>query len=84
MKLTLHANKRAQQRCIPPLVIEWLLSYGKRENSFGCNRITFDKRAKKLLSKEVGEQIVKSLSKYLSACIVVDNEDIVVTTMWLH
>ena len=85
MKYTSHAQNRIQQRCIPPLVIDWLLSYGKREKSFGSSRITFDKKARRDLSKDVGGQVVKQLSKYLNACIVVNHDrDELITAMWLH
>ena len=85
MRNTSHARSRMQQRCIPPLVIDWLLSYGKREKSFGSSRITFDKKARCDLTKDVGEQVVKQLNKYLNACIVVDETSgELITAMWLH
>jgi len=80
-----HAQVRAQQRCIPPLVIEWLLTYGHRQTSHGAEKIRFDKRAKRELASEVGTPIVKQMSRFLQASIVVDPvSDQLITVMWNH
>jgi hypothetical protein len=72
-----------QQRAVPPLVIEWLLSYGHRESSHGADRISFDKRSRRDLARDVGCQVVNRLSKYLAAQVVVDRDsDAVITVMW--
>jgi hypothetical protein len=83
--LTRHAAVRQQQRCIPPLVIDWLLTYGRRESSFGAVKVRFDRQARKELAREVGERVVSHLSKYLSAALVVDRDtDRILTVEWLH
>lgn len=83
--MTRHAAARQQQRCVPPLAIEWLLSYGRREKSFDAVRVSFDKRAKKDLARDVGSRAVSLMSKYLTAALVIDpaNEQII-TVEWLH
>ena len=85
MKQTAHAHVRAQQRCIPPLVMEWLLEYGARRSSFGAVRVSFDKRSKKELARDVGQPIVKQLGRFLNTSLVMDpgNEEII-TVMWNH
>ncbi len=83
--LTKHAAKRMQQRCIPPLVIEWLLDYGHRQPSFDAVRVSFDRQAKKEISRSVGPQVVSLLAKYFNSAIVVaPDTDEIITVEWLH
>ena len=85
MMKTYHAQTRAQQRCIPPLVMEWLLAYGRREQTFGAERISFDKRARRELARDVGTPGVKQMSRFLQTAIVVDPmSDQIITVMWKH
>ena len=80
IQLTDHAKHRMQQRCIPLAVIDWLLDFGEREKSGNCEIVYFNKKSKKLLAKELGKEIVKSLSKYLNAFAVVGKKNQIVTT----
>ncbi len=83
--LSKHASVRQQQRAIPPLVIDWLLSYGHRDSSYGAVRVRFDKRARRELARDVGKRAVSLMSKYLTAALVVDPEtDRIITVEWLH
>ncbi len=83
--LTRHAAVRQQQRRIPPLVIDWLLAYGRRDASVGAVKIRFDRRGRKELAREVGERVVSLMSKYLNAALVVDRDtDRIITVEWLH
>jgi hypothetical protein len=83
--MTRHARTRQQQRAIPPLIIEWLLMYGRRESSSGAVKVRFDKRAKRDLARDVGQLAVSTMSKFLRTAIVVDPEtDRVITVEWLH
>ena len=85
MTQTHHAQVRAQQRCIPPLVMEWLLAYGSRTTSYGAVRVSFDKRSRRELARDVGRPVVKQLGRFLNAAIVVDpTDDQVITVMWAH
>jgi hypothetical protein len=85
LNLTRHAAMRQQQRAIPPLVIEWLLAYGVRERSFEATRVSFDRRARKELARDVGTRTVSLMSKYLNTALVVDSAtDRVITVEWLH
>ena len=82
---TLHARKRAQQRCIPPLVAEWLLDYGTRRPSRGATRVTFDKRARCALSRDCGPALIGQIGRFLSAELIVDADtDRIITVMWQH
>lgn len=85
LHMTRHAAVRQQQRCIPPLVVDWLLSYGTREKSFAAVRVRFDRRARGELSRDVGKRAVSLMSKYLNAALVIDpSTDCIITMEWLH
>ncbi len=72
MTLTRHAQVRAQQRCIPPLIVDWLLAYGTRQSSHAAERVVFDKRARRALGRGVGPTVVKQMSRFMNTAIVVD------------
>lgn len=83
--LTWHAAVRQQQRCIPQLIIDWLLDFGHRERSFGAYKVSFDRRSRKALAREVGDRAVSMMSKYLNVALVVDRDtDTVITIEWLR
>ena len=85
MAYSKHASIRAQQRCIPPLIVEWLFEYGRRISSHGAVHLVFDKRSRKSIAKEVGTNILRQLSKYLNVEAVVDPEtDVVITVQWKY
>ena len=85
MQHSKHAQVRAQQRCIPPLVIDWLLAYGHRSPTRCAIQICFDKKAKRDLARDVGPPILKNLGKFLNTAVVVDGQtDRVITVMWRH
>ena len=82
---TRHARVRAQKRCIPPLVKEWLLAYGARRPSRGAVRVTFDRRARRELSRDVGPALIKQVARFLNVELIVDrNTDEIITSMWHH
>lgn len=72
MTLSKHAQVRAQQRCVPPLIVEWLLSYGSRSPSHAAERVVFDKRARRALGRDVGKVVVKQMGRFMNTSIVVD------------
>ncbi len=85
LPMTKHAAIRQQQRSIPPLVIDWLLSYGRREKSYDAIRVSFDKKTRRNLASDVGARAVSMMSKYLATALVVDPAtDRVITVEWLH
>ena len=85
MNYTKHADVRAQQRCIPPLIVDWLLDHGHRIPSQGAVRLVFDKRSRKAIAKEVGTTVIHQLSKYMNVEAVVDPvTDVVITVQWKH
>lgn len=77
MKMTLHAEVRAQQRGIPTLIREWLLDYGAVKTSHGAQVRYFDKVAKKRLQRDVGTAVVDRLGDLLNIYLVEGTDEIV-------
>jgi len=85
MKLSHHAKVRAQQRSVPPLVMEWLLAYGTRRPSHGAEVVAFDRRARRELERDMGAPIVRQLARYLNVRMVIDpSSEALITVMWTH
>jgi hypothetical protein len=61
-----HAAVRAQQRGIPPLIIEWLDEFGEEiYDGHGGVRRYFSKRSIRAMERALGRAIVRRLADYL-------------------
>jgi len=81
MTMTKHAAIRQQQRCIPPLIIDWLKEYGDQQHDHhGCIVRFFSKESKKQLKKIAGKSIVGLLGRYMNTYLVEAIDGAVVTT----
>lgn len=77
MKATAHATIRCQQRGIPPLVVDLLLQFGRREHDHaGTEIVYFDRRSRKHIESYAGGLISK-LSEHLNSYAVVADGAIV-------
>ncbi|MFS0756518.1 hypothetical protein ABC383_17725 [Noviherbaspirillum sp. 1P10PC] len=77
MKATSHAATRAQQRGIPPIVVDLLLQFGQREHDHaGAEILYFDRRSKKRVASYAGALFSK-LSEHLDSYAVVADGQIV-------
>lgn len=64
---TKHAEIRAQQRAIPPLVDQWLDDYGCEEyDGHGGIIIFFNKDSRKKMERDFGHRPVALFSQYLN------------------
>ena len=82
MNQTLHASRREQQRCIPPLIQELLADYGTRTyDSRGGVVCYFDRGSRKRLRKNLGGQVVKRLEPMLNSYLVLTSDEAQVITM---
>jgi hypothetical protein len=81
MTKTRHASHRMQQRGIPPLVVDWLLTFGHmRHDHRGAIVYYFDKHPRRNLERAVGRRVVAHLAQYLDAYAVsTTNGDNVIT-----
>ena len=71
-----------QQRGIPPLILTWLLQFGKpRYDHRGGVVYYFDKNARRTLEREVGSKVVSRLSDYLDSYAVSSTGDDTLVTV---
>jgi hypothetical protein len=78
MSLTRHCHARAQQRGVPPLIIDWLEQHGEEQfDHRGGTILHFSKRAIRRLEQAVGRQPVRKLSEYLDCYAVICNGKVV-------
>jgi UDP-N-acetylglucosamine transferase subunit ALG13 len=67
---TVHANVRCQQRGIPPIVVDMLLQFGRRDHDHaGAEIVYFDSSAKKKIEKYTGSLIGK-FNEHLDSYVV--------------
>jgi len=78
--LTNHARIRMQQRGIPDGAVDLLLDYG-RETRAGKGRriVSFDKRSRRRILRELGQEVLRRIERYSDAYAVVGTDDAVVT-----
>ena len=76
---TKHAEMRAQQRSIPPLIVDWLFRFGHLEHRGKREIYFFDKAAKKEIKKTIGSLPYKRLKDQLNAYAVVSMEGEIIT-----
>jgi len=70
--MTSHALERSQQRCIPPLIIQWLCHYGSRKRSRnGTTLCYFDRKSVRLIASDAGHIIVRRLSSLMNSYLVI-------------
>lgn len=80
IQTTKHAAVRQQQRGIPPLIMEWLASYGTASyDHHGAEILYFDKHSRKALAKDVGDEVVSRLGSLLDTYAVVSGDGTVIT-----
>ncbi|HYH23377.1 MAG TPA: hypothetical protein VD995_32580 [Azospirillum sp.] len=76
---THHATERAQQRAVPPLVVNWLFDYGRVLRRGGADVYFFDRRSRRRLEREVGGVALRRLADLLDAYAVVADDGHVIT-----
>jgi hypothetical protein len=77
-----HAERRMQQRGIPPLVVRWLIEFGQiRYDHRGGIVYYFDKRSRRNLEREFGTKVVARLSEFLNAYVVSSTHDETIITV---
>jgi hypothetical protein len=71
-----HAQVRAQQRGVPPLVMHWLLDYGEEafDGHGGVVRY-FSPRSVRQLERDVGHAALRRLAEYLRCYLVQTSDD---------
>lgn len=79
MNLTHHAHVRSQQRGIPPLIKQWLTTYGAElQTPGGCVKRYFDQDARRRLAADVGAKVVDRMGDLLNLYLV-ESGSVIVT-----
>lgn len=79
MTYTHHAQLRAQQRAIPPMLVDLLLQFGHREKSGdGTAKVFFDKDSRRKLRTYAGA-LASSIEQHLDVYVVVSSAQVVIT-----
>ena len=65
---SIHAKKRIQQRCIPPIVEQWLDEFGENQHdNHGAIKRYFSHKSIKRMKRILGSQFVQYNSKWFNA-----------------
>jgi len=79
LKLTRHAQTRLQQRCVPMMVIDLLLSYGVVERAgAGASTYYFDKPARRKVIAYAGS-LAAAITPFLNYYAVVAEDQRLIT-----
>lgn len=77
MTTSTHAQKRAQQRGVPPLIVDLLMQFGSRISAGdGAEICYFDRKAKRHIHEYAGG-LFGRLSEQLDAYAIVSGEKVV-------
>ena len=79
---TRHGKVRSQQRGIPPLVISWLMEFGRVTRHKGADVYYLDHCGRKRLRRHIGRRIYNRLVEFLDAYAVVSDDGEVITVGW--
>lgn len=83
MQQTKHAQIRAQQRAIPPLVDRLLDEFGEEHHDgHGCVKLFFNRRSVRRMERALGHQPVTLLNRYLNAYKVETTDGTTITKGW--
>lgn len=61
MTMTKHAQARAQQRAIPPFIVDLLLAFGAEAHHHGAEVLYFDKEARRRMRHHLGDRILQAI-----------------------
>jgi len=79
MAMTLHAQRRMQQRGIPPLIVDLLDEFGASERCVGAERLYFNKAARSRLSRAHGAGGTAVIDKWLGVYAVISDTGALIT-----
>lgn len=74
-----HGAVRAQQRGIPPIIVDWLIKYGHVTRRHGADIYYFNKHSRKELKSELGI-VYKRVESLLNVYAVISDDGVIVTT----
>lgn len=81
MNMTYHAATRSQQRCIPPLIVQWLDQFGEEQHDGNGAIIRFfSSSSRRAMEREFGSNPVKKMSEFLNIYKVENHDGTMITT----
>lgn len=79
---TAHAQRRSQQRGIPPLISHWLLDYGEEQfDGHGGIVRYFTPHSVRSLERDIGKTPVRRMAEFLRCYLVQSSTDGAVITI---
>ena len=87
MILTKHTEVRIQQRCIPKLVLNFLLQYGKVEHQHGGTDLVYFKSKDFTKARKHLESMLKEFDKMRDTYLVrskQEEDDVIITSGYLQ
>jgi hypothetical protein len=83
--ITVHAQRRLQQRGIPPLVLDLLEKYGSEMRCGGADRLFFDRAARRRLVADLGRaRGMAAVERYRNVYAIVGDNGSIVTVAHRH
>jgi hypothetical protein len=83
--LTRHAEERARDRAVPPIVLDWLFSYGQRAPAGdGAECLFFNKSSRRILQRELGGWAYTKLEPKFDAYAILASDGAIITTGYRH
>ena len=83
--MSIHSEKRTQQRGIPQLIFQWLDEYGERSHDHnGAVILYFSKKGRRRLEKEVGRQVINRMNEWLNSYAVLSLDGTLITIGHRH
>lgn len=79
LKLTRHAERRANQRGIRHDIIETMLDFGNSKINHGCEVIYMDQAARANLRNRIGRTEYAKIERQLDKILVLSDDGVVVT-----
>ncbi|MGD9598469.1 MAG: hypothetical protein AB7G76_12865 [Steroidobacteraceae bacterium] len=81
MKESQHARRRARERGIPPLILQWLSDYGREHyDGHGGRVVWFDKASRRRIEREAGREAVRRMYEFLDAyAVLASSNDQIIT-----
>lgn len=79
LKLTKHAERRANQRGIRHEIIETMLDFGASKIRHGCEVIYMDQAARSSLRSSIGRVAYAKIERQLDKVLVLSEDGVVVT-----
>ena len=80
--LSQHAHVRAQQRSIPPMVMDLLQDFGASARVRGADTYFFDQSARRRLREELGTKRCHVIERWLNTYVIVADDGSVITAAW--